>query len=251
MPAAAKQAVLVVDSLGNVASVSRGVYGWVEDGRLDLKDGLELIGGAGGAVDVLALRRQLELANAAGWRGMLTLPDELPAEAFRPLTQVEYNGAVGTIGDTIARQAWADLGHSIVPTQYRQGKALRGFDFLSFTEEGGQFKVFIHEVKQYRADVPQSAFTVFGLGKPRAAKSTVKKAFEEALKAIDEAPGLSEPAKRALTEALESGTARIVLDLGNSTEVNPEILSRISQSLQASKQSGPGTFIVGEGGRLP
>ncbi|MDP9191460.1 MAG: Ig-like domain-containing protein [Acidobacteriota bacterium] len=155
------------------------------------------------------------------------------------LRRTQANLSRGNAMETLARQGARDAGETIIETQFRRGAATRGFDFLSFSGEGANARLFINEVKHEGGRVGSRRFTSFGLG--RSGMQTFDDAFRVAQQRIARA-GFDRATQEALLGQLRSRTARIRLIGGQRTVFDP----LINQAIGA--RTG---FITGQGFMLP
>jgi hypothetical protein len=136
------------------------------------------------------------------------------------------------------------FGETVIESQYKLGIEGLGFDFLSFTGRGKNVKLFINEVKDFSGKVPQTKFTMFGMGERGS------RAFDDAMAAARKAianTSLDSATKEALLDQLNSKGAagakiRLIGSEAKGTIFDPDINDLIGETTER---------IVGERFLLP
>lgn len=144
------------------------------------------------------------------------------------------------LGNALEKRAKAfasdKLGETVIESQFRQGAAQRGFDFVSFTGKGRNAQLIINEAKNFKGGVPTVKFTTFGLGKSgiRTFRKALKVAEQRILKS-----GLDSQTERTLIRQLRRGGARIRLIGGKRTRFTEGQVELIEQVTGFKTEIGP------------
>jgi hypothetical protein len=119
------------------------------------------------------------------------------------------------------------MGEVVIESQFQQGAAKRGIDFLSVQGTGLNARLIVNEAKDYLGGVAAGRFSALGLGKggPSVFDTNLRKAID----AI-RASGFDEVTKNVLIKQLRGKSATIRVVTGPETVLRPDVLQRINRA---------------------
>jgi hypothetical protein len=153
--------------------------------------------------------------------------EKMTTKEGQRVLRVAQNLEEGTLLEQQAKLGRQLADEVIIESQYQQGAADKGFDFLSIKGSGQNAQLFINEVKDEFGRVGSRRFTALGLGKLGLA--TFNQATDVAEQAIRSSANLDPQTKATVLRQLRSGGAKIRLIGSENTNFAPDVIRKIER----------------------